>query len=321
VIARAPSSAGVALTVSGPVANTVNFTGTDYIATFKASGCLGIVDSDSVTGTSFDYLVVAGGGSGGFSNSAGGGGGGGHRTSFPGGTKLILSPGPHAVTVGAGGASVSTPSTNKGNSGTESRIGNIFASGGGAGGSYNAGANDGGSGGGKGTSAGSGNIIATAPSQGNPGGGGPGGSGNGDGGGGGGGAGAAGSDGSGSAGGAGGNGVANSITNSSVTRAGGGGGGRFDGSAGAAGSGGGTAGGTTTVSSSAAVNTGGGSGGSGGTSGPATGQGGSGIVVLRAPGPTGVSVAPGTNTIATLPAPEGGCKVATFTVSGTLTIS
>jgi hypothetical protein len=33
----------------------------------------------------------------------------------------------------------------------------------------------------------------------------------------------------------------------------------------------------------------------------------------------GISVAPGTNTVTTLPAPAGGCKVATFTVSGTLT--
>jgi hypothetical protein len=34
-----------------------------------------------------------------------------------------------------------------------------------------------------------------------------------------------------------------------------------------------------------------------------------------------MSVAPGTNSVATLPAPEGAYKVATFTVSGTLTIS
>jgi hypothetical protein len=32
-----------------------------------------------------------------------------------------------------------------------------------------------------------------------------------------------------------------------------------------------------------------------------------------------ISVGPGTNTVTTLPAPAGGCKVATFTVSGTLT--
>jgi hypothetical protein len=35
----------------------------------------------------------------------------------------------------------------------------------------------------------------------------------------------------------------------------------------------------------------------------------------------GFAATPGTNTVATLPAPAGGCKVATFTVSGDLTIS
>jgi hypothetical protein len=56
---------------------------------------------------------------------------------------------------------------------------------------------------------------------------------------------------------------------------------------------------------------------------PGTNNGGSGIVVLRVPGPVGPSyaVAPGTNTKASLPGPAGGCTVMTFTVSGTLTIS
>jgi hypothetical protein len=44
-------------------------------------------------------------------------------------------------------------------------------------------------------------------------------------------------------------------------------------------------------------------------------------VVVRFPGTTCAAVAPGTNSIATLPSPAGGCKVAQFTVSGTLTIS
>ena len=66
---------------------------------------------------------------------------------------------------------------------------------------------------------------------------------------------------------------------------------------------------------------GGGGGSQGGTS--SGGSGGSGIVVLRAPGPLGPSftVAPGTNTKTTLPAPAGGCTVMSFTVTGTLTIS
>ena len=34
-----------------------------------------------------------------------------------------------------------------------------------------------------------------------------------------------------------------------------------------------------------------------------------------------ITTQPGTNSIATLPSPAGGCKVASFTVSGTLTIS
>jgi hypothetical protein len=49
------------------------------------------------------------------------------------------------------------------------------------------------------------------------------------------------------------------------------------------------------------------------------GAGGSGIVVIRAPGSANLAASPGTNTVTTLPAPAGGCKVATFTVSGTLT--
>jgi hypothetical protein len=35
----------------------------------------------------------------------------------------------------------------------------------------------------------------------------------------------------------------------------------------------------------------------------------------------GFAATPGTNTVATLPAPAGGCTVATFTVSGDLTVS
>jgi hypothetical protein len=51
------------------------------------------------------------------------------------------------------------------------------------------------------------------------------------------------------------------------------------------------------------------------------GSGGSGIVIVRAPGSAELAASPGTNTVTTLPAPAGGCKVATFTVSGDLTIS
>jgi len=76
------------------------------------------------------------------------------------------------------------------------------------------------------------------------------------------------------------------------------------------------------------ANTGGGGGG-GGTAPPGSGPtgigaaGGSGVVVLRisaTDAPGSLAVAPGTNTLTTLPAPAGGCKVARFTVSGTLTV-
>jgi hypothetical protein len=68
------------------------------------------------------------------------------------------------------------------------------------------------------------------------------------------------------------------------------------------------------------LNTGGGGGGGGVIpAGYNGGSGGSGIVIIRAPGSAQISASPGTNTVTTLPAPAGGCKVATFTVSGTLT--
>jgi hypothetical protein len=83
------------------------------------------------------------------------------------------------------------------------------------------------------------------------------------------------------------------------------------------------AGGAGAGGSSGTVNTGGGGGG-GGQALPAFasqpgGSGGSGIVIVRAPGSANLGASPGTNTVTTLPAPAGGCKVATFTVSGTLT--
>ena len=67
--------------------------------------------------------------------------------------------------------------------------------------------------------------------------------------------------------------------------------------------------------------TGGGGAGQNNNSGNPIGTGGSGIVIARFPGNVCASVSPGTNSLTTLPAPAGGCKVAKFTVSGTLTIS
>jgi hypothetical protein len=44
-------------------------------------------------------------------------------------------------------------------------------------------------------------------------------------------------------------------------------------------------------------------------------------VVVRGPSTQTFSVTPCTNTVSTLPGPAGSYKVATFTVSGTLTVS
>jgi len=76
------------------------------------------------------------------------------------------------------------------------------------------------------------------------------------------------------------------------------------------------------VGAAGTTNTGSGGGGSGfGSPAPTNpglgGAGGSGIVVVRAPNAVTFTAAPGTNTVS----PVGSCTVATFTVSGTLTVS
>jgi hypothetical protein len=96
--------------------------------------------------------------------------------------------------------------------------------------------------------------------------------------------------------------------------------GNTPGSGGAGGGGNGSAGNGPTATAGG-TNTGGGGGGGANTGSIIGAAGGSGIVIARFPGSTCAAVAPGTNTLATLPAPAGGCKVATFTVSGTLTIN
>jgi hypothetical protein len=75
----------------------------------------------------------------------------------------------------------------------------------------------------------------------------------------------------------------------------------------------------TGVATAGTVNTGGGGGATGHPNSTGGAAGGSGIVIVRAPGSANLGASPGTNTVTTLPAPAGGCKVATFTVSGTLT--
>jgi len=251
-----------------------------------------------------DYLVIAGGGGGGGTSSnigGGGGGAGGYRTSFgTGNISGALSAvetafeaelnTEYTITVGAGGAN------NAG--GSSSVFGTITSTGGGAGAFYSDNnGNNGGSGGG-GTGTGAGGITSGGTGTANQG------FDGGDGrhlsgqyvlGGGGGGAGAAGGDYTNaspvenSVAGVGGDGIASSITGTSVTRAAGGGGGSHSkGSNGDGGSGGGGAG--ANLSSTAAVsgtaNTGSGGGGVGNSSVANAGSGGSGVVILRVPSGT-----------------------------------
>ena len=229
-----------------------------------------------------EYLIVAGGGAGGKAN-AGGGGAGGLLTNF-GGTALSLTPGVvYTVTVGTGGAAVSTGA--QGNNGTNSvlsgtGITTLTAIGGGGGGSDAAaggvGAN-GGSGGGSdydSNTGGSGTV-----GQGNDGGDASNPSGQ-FGAGGGGGAGAAGTGGSTSAGGVGGVGLSNSITGSAVFYAGGGGGSTASAGGGAGGNGGGGAGGDGGVGSATDGTDGLGGGGGGIDGGTPSGAGGDGVVIL-----------------------------------------
>jgi len=266
-----------------------------------------------------DFLVIAGGGG----TQRAGGGAGGYRTSFPGGTKLKLKKAlTYPVSVGAGGSDSAPNPSRKGN---PSSIDTIASTGGGA---INVESQAGGSGAGipdfsapspySPAPGGAGNQGGYSPPEGSPGGGSTPGSTFQNWSGGGGGAGAAG----GNAPGPGGNGLANSITGTSVTRGGGGGGGQNNNTGGGApgGSGGGGPGFTGpngTGGADGTVNTGGGGGG-GGDNTYDDSAGGSGIVVLRAPSTVTFTVAPGTNTVTTAP---NGDKVATFTVSGTLSAS
>ena len=259
-----------------------------------------------------NYLVVAGGGGGGTRYSlsgnedGGGGGAGGYRASGFGpsplqGSALSFSNldggESYVVTVGAGGSGAPFPggSSTDGSNSIFNACGaaplKIESEGGGDGGTHGGGhaGNPGGSGGGgtAGSSGGSGNTPPVSPPQGNDGGTAPAGA---HGGGGGGATGAGGNCGPAGAG------APNDITGSALTYAVGGTGG----ACGAAGT----------------TNRGNGADGRGNNN-PA-GNGGSGVVVIRGPSAVTFAVAPGTNSTSTHP---GGDKIATFTVSGTLTVS
>ena len=309
MVVRTTSTAGVAFSSSPGCVATIGAVSSgscvSYFAKFTSSGTLNISEST----VPLNYLVVAGGGGGG----SGGGGAGGYRTSGFGpsplqASSLDISPGAYSIVIGAGGTG--TPQSNECRpAGGDSSFYGITSSGGGAGGAVSTkpggDGGSGGSGGGAGLAnpqalcGGAGNTPPQNPPQGNPGGNTPAGIASG-GGSGGGGATAAGAGGGPSS--AGGAGAPNLITGSDVTY---------------------STGGTVTTGSPVAggANTGTGGSGTAYPSSQSGGNGGSGIVVVRVPGSTTASVAPGTNSIATLPSPAGGCKVASFTVSGTLTIS
>jgi len=292
---------------------TVTTCGDFRIHTYTGPGTFCVSCKGNPAGsTTVDYLVIAGGASGG-TRYSGGGGAGGYRFSDGtasgcysagpaplGASALPVSVQSYPITVGGGGAGVSespAPTCKVGNRGANSVFSTITSAGGGAGIRQNQigpgePTSPGGSGGGGSyicgptKAGGSGNTPPTDPPQGNDGA---------DGGlgnpyytsGGGGGAGGVGGCGNSTRGGIGGAGLASSITGSAVTRGGGGGGSgstnnSTSGGPAHPGGGGGTAGGGSpgTTTGNGTDNTGGGSGGGYGYPGN-SGNGGSGIVVIR----------------------------------------
>ncbi len=276
----------------------VTTAGSETIITYTANGASTFTPPTGVTNVR--VLVVGGGASGGAQHGGGGAGGGVIENS-----SYTVTPGtPVSITVGIGGAAVSTAST-AGNVGADSIFGTITAGGGGTGGAgYNTGANTGGNGRATNGSGGGGGGGRTA---------GVGGTGNGTGGnggtgtssglagngGGGGGAGGAGGNATGSGGasdtnngGAGGTGLASTIAGSSVLYGAGGGGGRWGATSAAnvGGAGGSSCGGNGGGFADAGVtsglaNRGCGGGGYGDGNTPAvnttSGAGGSGVVIVR----------------------------------------
>lgn len=243
----------------------------------------GAIDKIPVTRTyNVQYLVVGAGGGGGGDNGGGGGAGGMRFNSSR--DFAVIGGTTYTITVGTGGLGGHNDPVPGGsgnplaNNGGNSIFSTKTSAGGGGGGSSSTNGAAGGSGGagGQGGSGGAGNTPSTSPSQGNDGGNG-GSSGTGTGGGGG---------GAGASGGTpgGGNGLANSITGSSVTYAGGGGGGEDQSSNNNAGNGGSGGGGNGSNSGNGAQGTDnlGGGGGGGHQAGNALGgQGGKGVVILR----------------------------------------
>jgi len=143
---------------------------TYYYRTFTANDTLGVTNGP----ISCDILIVAGGASG--ARDGGGGGAGGYLPK----TGQSITTGSYSVVIGQGGASVSVGNV-RGNSGTDSSINSLVATGGGGGGDDQSATIStglsGGSGGGGGNpnvagtgAGGAGNTPSTSPSQGNNGG-------------------------------------------------------------------------------------------------------------------------------------------------------
>ena len=302
---------------------TISAIGSETILQYLASGSY--THNPSTAAGTMNYMVLAGGASG--ASNGGGGGAGGLRSSWyasgggaGGEAPLTLSSGTYTITIGAGGAEVTTYQ-DPGNDGTATTIsGNATVNtvGGGGGGSNNTNAGrNGGSGGGAGAHPG-------APYNGGSGTAGEGFDGGRAGavnqpysGAGGGGTGAVGEPNSASAAGAGGNGLALGITGALVNYGGGGGGsggtptGGLSGGAGGAG-GGGAGGAYNSTGIAGTVNTGGGGGGSGDNVGVG-GAGGSGKVILRLITSEYSGTTTGSPTVTTV----GTETVLTFTGSGT----
>lgn len=313
--------------------------GSSYTFKVRATNANGNVDSSATNSVTVpvvipvQYLVIGGGASGGTASSAqlrrggGGGGAGGFRTNAgtSGGNSSseaavsLLPSTNYTVTIGGGGAGVSSDSA-FGTQGSETIFNNITSAGGGRG--------SGGGAGQPGTAGGSGGGGGAIYSGSQPGGAGTtgqgsgGGSGSFNGAGGGGGAGAVGNSSGGFSGASGGSGLASTITGSSVTYAGGGGGGGYDsgGGGGSGGGGRGAKGSSTQVTSlPGTTNTGSGGGGgahSGGVAQPSS-AGGSGVVILRYSNAYTITVGAGlTGTTST----TGSDKVTTIT-AGTGNVS
>lgn len=106
-----------------------------------------------------EYLVLGGGGGGGYSRGAGGGAGG-----MVSGTDLSVTPGESiTVTVGGGGDKGAPASPKQGSNGSESAFGSVKANGGGGGGGENTRGLDGGCGGGAASGGGTGKGFSVGP--------------------------------------------------------------------------------------------------------------------------------------------------------------